>query len=335
MAWAGAKIILDTGPHGAWKAAHAGHPPEGGGPPGQLTTPRPHVKDFFCSLGYNFFLRGPLFGEGADFFLPLLWKKNHKKRGRKGGAPCILPLRPLFLWFTAGPKSPLPFENDFVKSGFNVIVGARAQRATIYALNPYLTNVFEVRQGGPPLIRPLLVGGPHTDAAERRARTARGPATGPGAPGTATFRPPRSRSPGPGAKGGPGTKGNPPRAAGRRPGRATRSQRGGGMGRDKSRGECGPPQRAAPRKPWQHDSGHREGEPAPGGPAPGWVGGKGRAANRLDREGGGRATARPAVGEGGRGIRSKGSLTVTGCGHCFYMYQDKETPATRGLFRNW
>ena len=148
MAWAWAKIILDTGPHGAWKAAHAGHPPEGGGPPGQLTTPRPHVKDFFCSLGYNFFLCGPLFGEGADFFCPFSGKKTTKKGGARAARRAFTLAPPFFVVY-GGAVGPATSRKLFVKYGFNVIVGARAQRATIYALNPYLTNEFEEREGGP------------------------------------------------------------------------------------------------------------------------------------------------------------------------------------------
>jgi len=55
---------------------------------------------------------------------------------------------PIFMGY-GGAVRPATYRKLFVKYGFNVIVGARAQRARIYALNPYLTNEFEEREGGP------------------------------------------------------------------------------------------------------------------------------------------------------------------------------------------
>jgi len=52
-----------------------GPPPEGGGPPGQLTTPRPRIKNFFCAHSLTIG-RGPLFDEGADFFSAPSLEKN-------------------------------------------------------------------------------------------------------------------------------------------------------------------------------------------------------------------------------------------------------------------
>jgi len=47
----------------------------------------------------------------------------------------------------------------------------------------------------------------------------------------------------------------------------------------------------------------------------------------------GRRRARPW--SRGTATMHESKLMVAGCGHCFYMYQDKETPAMRGFSGNW